>query len=226
MGICCRDFPAFWRDLEGLLTRVPPTDTLFNQYRDFSPAVDVPNAAAIRLANLRSYMEKACELATILVVGEAAGPWGARFSGVPFVGERQLLDPSFPINGERSSRPDPIRKMRLAPPFTSSSAKIFWEVLLPCHHRFVVWDAFPLHPHELGDALTVRNPSREEVSQFGEVLRLIEAYIQPSHIVAVGRHAFEELEVLGESPVYVRHPSMGGKAKFAAGMQGIFGKQT
>ena len=226
MGASHNDFAAFWRNLAAMLTSVPSTDTSFNLYRDCNEDVDVPNAASIRTANLRNYMAKACESASILVVGEAAGPWGARFSGVPFIGERQLLDPSFPINGERSSRADPIRKMRLTPPFISGSAKIFWEVLLPYYRHFVVWDAFPLHPHELGDALTVRNPSRKEVSQFGEALRLIEAYIQPSHIVAVGRRARKQLEALGEYPVCVRHPSMGGKAEFAAGMQQFFKKQT
>jgi len=219
-------FADFWRNLESLLVDAPSTGITFNQYRDCNPEVDVPDAAAIRLANLRSYMEKACASASILVVGEAAGPWGARFSGVPFVGEKQLLDPSFPIRGERSSLAAPLRETRLAPPFVSNSARLFWEVLLPFHERFVVWDAVPFHTHKPDDALTVRNPSKKEVAEFGEALQLIEAYVQPSRIVAVGRRAFEALEALGKSPVYVRHPSMGGKARFATGMQEVFGEKS
>jgi len=218
-------FADFWRNLESLLVDAPSTGITFNQYRDCNPEVDVPDAAAIRLANLRSYMEKACDSASILIVGEAAGPWGARFSGIPFVGEKQLLDPLFPIRGERSSKVDPLRETRIAPPFVSNSAKLFWEALLPFHERFVAWDAMPFHTHKRGDALTVRNPSKKEVAQFGEMLRLVEAYVQPSQIVAVGRRAFEALEALGHSPVYVRHPSMGGRAGFATGMQEVFGEK-
>ena len=220
------DFVAFWPSLESLLTSVPSTGILFNQYRDCNPEVDIPNAAAVRMANLRNYLHQACSSASVLVVGEAAGPWGARFSGVPFVGEKQLLDPSFPIRGERSSLFAPLRQTRLNPPFVSLSAKLFWEVLLPYRDRIVVWDAVPFHTHKLGDALTVRNPSKKEVAQFGEMLRLVEAYVQPSRIVAVGRRAFEALEALGKSPVYVRHPSMGGKARFATGMQEAFGEKS
>ncbi|HUW33767.1 MAG TPA: uracil-DNA glycosylase [Planctomycetota bacterium] len=210
----------------GLISKgVDSTATLFNQYRDSNPDVDVPTAAAIRLANLRSYLERACESASILIVGEAAGPWGARFSGVPFVGEKQLLDPRFPICGGRSSLPVPLREMRLDPPFVSLSARLFWEVLLPFHDRIVVWDAVPFHTHKPDDALTVRNPSREEVVQHSEALRLIEEYVQPSQVVAVGRRAFGALETLGKSPVYVRHPSQGGIRKFAEGMQELFSRR-
>ncbi|MCX7046008.1 MAG: uracil-DNA glycosylase [Candidatus Sumerlaeota bacterium] len=204
---------------------MPSSDIVFNQYRDFYAEVDVPNAASIRTANLRRYMASACEGASILVVGEAPGPWGCRFSGVPFIGERQLLDPSFPYRGERSSRIDPLRPTKIVPPFTSNSAEIFWEVMRPYHHRFVLWDAFPLHSHKPDDVLTVRNPTRKEVSQFGEALRLIKAYMEPTQVIAIGRKAFAELKMLGETPVYVRHPSRGGKAEFAAGMQRLFKNQ-
>lgn len=216
------DFAAFWLKLEAILTNLPSTATVFNQYRDRNDQVDVPEAAAIRTENLRTYMAEATESASFLVVGEAAGPWGCRFSGVPFTGEKQLLDSSFPLRGDRSSRTMPACLTKVAPPFISRSAETFWEVMLPYHGHFLVWDAFPLHSHELHDFLTVRNPTKKEVSQFGEALRLIKAYMKPTHIIAVGRKAFEELHAIGEASVYVRHPSRGGKAEFTAGMQELF----
>ena len=217
------DFNIFWKSIESLLTSMPSTDTVFNQYRDVNDELDVPSAAAIRLSNLANYMLSACESASILVVGEAAGPWGCRFSGIPFVGERQLIDSSFPINGERSSRPDPHRVTKILPPYISNSATAFWNVLLPFNARFIVWDAFPLHPHEPGDVLTVRNPSKKEVSEYGEALKLIKAFVKPSQIVAVGKRAFEELEALNQPCIYVRHPSRGGKRAFSEGIRNIFG---
>lgn len=220
-----RDFDAFWSKLAAILTGIPSTKTIFNQYRDCNAQVDVPDAPAIRIQNLRQYMAEATESALILIVGEAAGPWGCRFSGVPFTGERQLLDPSFPLRGERSSKATPSRPTKVVPPFTSRTAETFWGVMQPYYGRFLVWDALPLHSHELGDVLTVRNPTKNEVSQFAEALRLIKAYIKPDHIVAVGKKAFAELEVLGESVIYVRHPSRGGKAEFTAGIREIFTNQ-
>ena len=61
----------------------------------------------------------------------------------------------------------------------------------------------PLHTHKLGDVLTVRNPSKKKVAQFGEMLRLVEAYVQPSRIVAVGlRRGLPVISatVLGQRP--------------------------
>ena len=204
------DFATFWQRLETILTLVPSTDTIFNQYRDYNDQVDVPNAAAIRTENLRRYVVEVTMTASILVVGEAAGPWGCRFSGVSFTGEKQLLEPTFPLRGERSSKPIPNRPTKVVPPFISRSAETFWDVMLPYYHRFMVWDAFPLHSHKLHDILTVRNPIKNEVSQFGEVLRIIKAYMEPTHIVAIGKKAFEVLDELGVKSIYVRHPSRGG----------------
>lgn len=219
-------FAAFWDQLQAILRRSPSTATVFNQYLDCNDEVDLPAASSIRTANLRSYMERTTETASILVVGEAPGPWGTRFSGVPFTGERQLLDPSFPFAGEQSSKSVPQRRTKISPPYMSQTAGMFWEVMLPYCATFFAWNAFPLHPDQLGDSLAKRNPSSREVSQSreaGEALCLVKAYVRPNLIVAVGRKAEGAVKALGEVPEYVRHPSMGGKAGFAAGMQRLFG---
>ena len=208
------DFDKFWHSLEGILAAVPSTDIVFNQYRDYDDQIDLPIAATIRMRNLQRYLAEATKTASILVVGESAGPWGSRFSGIPFTGERQLLDPSFPFHGERSSKDNPDLPSRYTPPFISGSAKIFWEVMLPYYDRFLIWDAFPFYPH--------CKPTKGEVSQFGEALQLIKAYIKPKKIVAVGMKASEELDSLGEDSTCVRHPAQGGKIKFTLGMQKIF----
>lgn len=205
----------FWRELESILTGHPSTDTVFNQYRDCDNLVDVPTAPLIRTANLRAYMEKAGKTATVVIVGEAAGPWGCRFSGVPFTGERQLLDPSFPFQGSQSSRAHP--------PHISRTATMFWEIMLPYYDRFVAWDAFPLYPHKQHDLFSVRNPTKSEVSQFGPALRLLIQHLAPTRLVAVGRAAEKVITSLGEVATYVRHPSQGGKAAFTVAMQRLLG---
>jgi hypothetical protein len=238
MNTKSHDFDAFWRSLEAILTAVPSSDTVFNQYRDRNDQVDVLDAAAIRAENLRRYMANAIETASILVVGEAAGPWGCRFSGVPFTGEKQLIDPSFPLfplRGNRSSRTIPTCPTKVSPPFISRSAEIFWSVMKPYHSRFLVWDAFPFHPHEPHDFLTVRNPNKEEVKQFGEeaLLLIINKYKNLTNIVAVGRKAEEVLKTLKpegsitrpNEPKYVRHPSRGGEGIFKKQMESLFNKR-
>lgn len=220
------DFETFWQSLELLLTDVPSTELVFNQYRDSNDLVDLPAAPGIRIDNLRNYIAKVMGTATILIVGEASGPWGCRFSGIPFTGEKHLLDPSFPFRGLRSSKAAPSCPTKVFPPYTSRSAEIFWEVMMPHYDRFLVWDAFPFHPHERHDDFSVRNPTSTEVSQCGEALLLIKSYLKPNHIVAIGKKAFEELNAIGETSIYVRHPSRGGKAKFTTGIQKLFGSES
>ncbi|HQO63487.1 MAG TPA: hypothetical protein PLN83_11275, partial [Syntrophorhabdus sp.] len=77
-----RDFKKLWSNLKTILLSTHSTDNVFNQYRDRNDAVDLSDAAAIRTENLHQYMAEATKTATILVIGEAAGPWGCRFSGV------------------------------------------------------------------------------------------------------------------------------------------------
>jgi hypothetical protein len=209
-------FTTFWRGFEQCITSEPSSATVFNQYLDCNDKVDLPEAPSIRRANLKNYMENAMRTASVLVVGEAAGPWGCRFSGVPFTGERQLLDPSFPLSGQRSSKAVPALPIRKAPPFISKT------VMLPHRTRFLVWDAFPLHSHNPGDLLSVRNPTKRETYRFLKALCIIKAYMKPGCIVAVGRKADEQLGALETAHEYVRHPSRGGKAAFTAGMERIF----
>ena len=218
------NFTAFWQALEAMLTAVPSTDLVFNQYRDAYPDFDLPEAASIRLTNLHDYLKQATATASVIVVGEAAGPWGCRFSGIPFTGEKQLLDPSFPYSGQRSSLPVPLSTTDMAPPYISKTSTMFWEIMNPFHQQFVMWDIVPFHPHESDEVLSVRNPSTREVAPFGPALVLLNNFVKPKQIVAIGKTAEKEIMALGVACTYVRHPSRGGKVKFARGMREVFGE--
>ena len=76
--------------LELLETRVsltPSTEVLFSQYRDVNAEYDLSNAADVRRQTLANYIGCFSDAPPTLLVGEAAGPWGCRFSGVPFTVE-------------------------------------------------------------------------------------------------------------------------------------------
>ena len=180
----------------------------FNPFRDASPD-DLPDAPAIRLANLRHYLEER-EQAEVLAVGEAAGYQGMRWSGIAFTSEFDLLRWG-----------DPYRRSSRRPrPWKEPSGTIVHGVLedMGAERRLVLWNTVPTHPHLEGQPLSNRRPTRAEVAAgLPYVQRLIEL-IRPRLLVGVGRIA---AETLGSSAVYVRHPAQSGATAFRAGMRAL-----
>src|SRR3712207_1925417 len=84
---------------------------LFNQYAEIAPEYDRPDGAERRCANLRLYLDIFRDAAYVLV-SEAPGYAGGRFSGVWFTDERLLVgEQALPWAREcggflRSSRED------------------------------------------------------------------------------------------------------------------------
>jgi hypothetical protein len=187
---------------------------VFNQYRDRNPALDRPNAPAIRRANLRCYLEIFAGAAYVLV-GEAAGYAGCRFSGVPFTGEAQLVGsellPWAATGGwGQSSVGDPWRER---------SAQILWPAL-GGRRDCVLWNAFPWHPFKDG-ALTNRRPRTSELSRATDVLRCFLSLFPQAEVCAIGRVSQGALQALDVEATYIRHPSHGGRRVFAQGVAAL-----
>jgi len=177
----------------------------FNQFRD-TGTDDLPDAPAIRLANLRSYLAER-QGADILAVGEAAGYQGMRWSGIAFTSEFDLLRWG-----------DPYRRSSRRPrPWKEPSGTIVHGVLeeLGAERRVILWNTVPTHPHLAGKPLSNRRPTREEIAA-GRVLveRLVEI-VQPRILVGVGRIACAALP----EAQYVRHPAQSGATAFRLGMR-------
>lgn len=202
-----------WDLLETRVFPEPSTAELFNPYRDARDEIDRPDAARIRRDNLKSYLRCYTERPPLFLLAEAPGPWGCRFSGVPFTSESQLVDPDFPIDGRPSSRQDE--------PHREYSGAIYWRVLGPYFPHFFTWNSVPLHPHDAGDPLTIRTPRRSEVARYEEVLAGMLDLLQPERVVAVGRKAERALCEVDADCTYVRHPSQGGAKKFETGVSEI-----
>ena len=214
---------AVWRDrlwhlIEAEVFPAPSSDRLFNPYRDTHPAHDEPDAQTIRQANLRAALDALSRKPRVLVVAEAPGPWGCRFSGVPLVSEQQLLDPTYPINGQPTSQ-----RAAHGEPIKEYSGAIYWRVMEPYWGRFWTWNTVPLHPHKPGEPLTIRTPTAAEVRAWHGVLAAMIEVLGPETVVAVGRKAEGALTAIGAEPVYVRHPSQGGATRFAEGMRDLLG---
>jgi hypothetical protein len=137
--------------IERELLSKPSAARLWNFYLDEHPEADVRGGASIRLANLRSYIGSYKSMPEVLILGEAPGPWGCRFSGVPFTSERQLCAGDLPFRGSQSSS-EPV-------PHAERTASIFWNVVLPYYPRFFIWNAVPLFPHVTEAPFALRRPS-------------------------------------------------------------------
>jgi hypothetical protein len=140
-----------WRSFEAQLFNAAPTTGLFNPYSGCHPELDVPNAPHIRRQNLHNYLESFAQLPDVLLVGEAPGPNGCRFSGVPFTNERQLAKDQLPFKGQPTSRAAKL--------YAEVSANVVWETIGKFHPHFFLWNSIPFHPHHQGEYLSIRTPS-------------------------------------------------------------------
>jgi uracil-DNA glycosylase len=177
-----------------------------NQYREWVAGLDAgPDAPARRLANLGEHLAKRAGRCELLIVGEAPGYLGCRFSGVAFTSERQLA-PEYRTSTHPAGWAEP-------------SATIVTGALtaLALDERTVRWNAVPTHPHRPDEPRSNRTPTAREISQGRELLHELIAVVAPHTIVAVGRVAGR---LLHDAPC-VRHPARGGAALFRQGLANL-----
>lgn len=207
-----------WTFFNQTLFPTPSTPSLFNPYHDNEPDVDLPHGDEIRRKNLLSYLRSFSQLPALVLIGEAPGWRGCRFSGVPFTSESQLVQNDFPFCGNRSS-------LRPAA-YSEATATIFWRHLSTYHPHFFVWNCIPFHPRKAGDPLSNRTPSRREIETHSEFLSDLLSLFQPAQVIALGRSAQRSLAQSGVRSVYVRHPSRGGAWTFWQGMASLLQDST
>ena len=205
----------FWSFLEESVFSTPSVlegnRPLFNPYHDTNPDFDMPEAVAIRRANLFSFLASLPERPPVLLVGEAPGWHGCRFSGIPFTSETQLANGILPFQGKLSSQ--------IGAPHAEASATIFWQTMKAHHPQFFVWSSVPFHPYQPGQPLSNRTPSRQELQKFLPVLAGMIRLLDPKLVLAVGRQAQQASNWLDIPAVAVRHPSHGGAVEFREGIE-------
>jgi uracil-DNA glycosylase len=208
-------FDTFWAYLEQAVFPTPSiyegNKPLFNLYSSVDPQFDLPQAAAIRRANLFRFLDSLPERPPVLLVGEAPGWHGCRFSGLPFTSEAQFLSGSLPFEGQISSH--------LGAPHAESSATIFWQTMKPYHPHFFVWCSLPFHPYRHGQPLSNRTPTRRELQTCLPILSEVLRLLAPQQVLAVGRQAQQALQWLDVPAQAVRHPSHGGAPQFKAAIR-------
>jgi uracil-DNA glycosylase len=213
-----------WDLYEREIFPAPSTDSLFNQYRDDDPDLDLPAAHVIRRENLKTYLGSFSKRPTVLVVGESGGEWASHFSGVPFTSERQLVKGELPFAGRQSSRDDPGVRAGKKPPYAAGSPTVFWRTMAAYYPRFIGWEWVPCYPHLAGNVLKKRSPTDEEIAALLPAARKAVEIIAPEHIVAVGEKASSALDRIGVEFVTVHHTAHDVRGEFASGMKAFFAK--
>jgi uracil-DNA glycosylase len=165
-----------------------------------------------RLENVRAYVTQRLR-APVVAVGEAGGYQGARWSGIAFTSERDLLRWGAPFR-ITSDKPNG---------WSEPSGTIVHRTLdeLGAEHDVLLWNTVPTHPFAAGRPLSNRRPSSAEIAAGVPFLERVLAMVSPSVVVAVGRVSEAALAGIGVEAVAVRHPSHGGATAFAAGMREV-----
>jgi uracil-DNA glycosylase len=189
--------------------------SVFNPWSDSDPLDRTADAAEHRWRRLKQHL--ACRPRLVLV-GEAAGYQGCRFSGIAFTSERLLLEGRIP----RVLSTD--RLTHRARPWSEPSATVVWGCLHDLHiaERTLLWNAFPWQPYRPGEPHSNRRPCAHEVQLGSQVLQSVLDRCAGATVVAVGQVARKALQnVLGSDPSVVRHPAMGGAREFRTNLTAI-----
>lgn len=200
------------------ILRAYSSPNVFNPWRD-EDALDSHGPLSVlrrceRLENHFSCKPK------FLLIGEAPGYQGCKFSGVAFTNEKLILDGAVP----RVTASDRITMRSL--PWCEPSATIVWRTLheLGIADVTVMANSFMWHPHEPGLPYTNRAPTPAELRAGKPALYAVLDHFHGAKLVAVGRVAEAALSALGVPCAAVRHPARGGARAFAEGMRGLAGE--
>ncbi len=191
---------------------------VFNPYADVCSVHDQPNAPQLRRKNLEGFLKAALskKVRTIWIARDL-GYRGGRRTGVPLTDEPHLACMGRLLGGIK------LRRATRGPVMAERTASTIWKVLDRIQQPVVLWNVFPLHPHEPNDDFSNRSHTRAER---GATLHLLEALIQmfqAERLIAIGRDAHVALKELDTPVSAVRHPSYGGQKEFLDGLFDLYG---
>jgi hypothetical protein len=188
--------------LEAVVHRLisTPVGDTFNQYAQGGDADRDPRTApGVRAANLRTYLRRRAS-APVLLVAEAAGWRGARYSGLPLFSERMIDEAATPYQ-RTSTQPRG---------FAEGSATVVQGVLVQggWTDAVLIWNVVMTHPRG-AQPHSNRPPRRGEVEAGRRLLEELLTILAPRHVLAVGRTAQAALPAGLDAPA-IRHPAQSG----------------
>jgi len=192
--------------------------SVFNPYADRCPEYDRHDAARIRRRNLVRYLEGALETnVDTMWIARDLGYRSGRRTGIPITDELHLARAAATMGGVQ------LNRATLGPPVAERTSTVVWRMLARIGDPILLWNAFPLHPHEAGKPLSNRGHTRAEREATWPLTLALIGMVHPKRLVAIGRNAAEALAGSDVPMHTVRHPSQGGQSEFVAGMREIYG---
>lgn len=191
---------------------------VFNPYADRCPEHDRHDAPRIRRRNLVRYLEGALKTrADTMWVARDLGYRSGRRTGVPITDELRL-ERAAAMMGEMQ-----LDRATLGPPVAERTSTVVWNMLRRIGEPVLLWNAFPLHPHEAGNPLSNRGHTRAEREATWPLTLALIGMVKPRRIVAIGGDAAEALAASDVPVRAVRHPSQGGQTEFVASIYNLYG---
>ena len=201
------------------LRSYPTNDELFNLWNDSLPSLEMENSARVRRENFRKYFSYWLENPPrLMLIGEAPGYAGSRFTGISFTSERIIHGGWLPDFMKRLKLKTTSKKTE---GYSEQSATIIWRELIKVDCPIALFMTVPWHPHQRGKPLTNRKPRKDEISAGISILELFLGAFAKTQFVAVGKVAEHALKSLGVQVVYLRHPAQGGAKKFREGFEAL-----
>jgi len=188
---------------------------IFNPWSQLSEMDLNPDGYLLRQERL--YQHWSAENPQLVLIGEAAGYQGCRFSGIPFTSERLILEGKIPrISGHLAERISSRKR-----PWSEPSATIVWKTLdeLGIAKSAVFFNAVPWHPEGERGPLSNRTPKTPEKKEGEPYLKCFLAVFPNVPVAALGNIASAALSALGIAHRQVRHPAYGGAMKFREGLR-------
>lgn len=186
---------------------------LFNPWVGHCPYDTPLNGPSQRLERLAQHLD--CD-AQLILVGEAPGYQGCRYSGVAFTSERLLLAGEIPRIPAPSGRLTARKN-----PFSEPSATIVWRKLkeLGIDETTILWNALQMHPFKPNESWSNRTPTPAELAHGRAGMEMLREAFPKAKVVAIGKKAEALLTEAGIDVVAaIRHPANGGATKFASGL--------
>lgn len=189
--------------------------SVFNPYADQCGVHDLPEAAAIRRANLLIALERGqSDGVDAIWFGRDLGYRGGRRTGLALTDELNMLDvrhhPQWRAAAAKATKGVVV---------SERTAAVIWSMIRRLARPPLLWNAFPLHPYDANSQLSNRaHSSRERRETAWTIEVLVERYNRP-RLIAIGNDASKALSQLGFDHETVRHPSYGGQREFIESME-------
>lgn len=192
-------------------------ENVFNPYADTCPIHDRAEAASFRRTNLRTYLSASAKIGVDTIwMGRDLGYRGGRRTGLALTDEVHLAEMAKLYPGCSS------RQATKGPATNERTAAEIWGVLKVIKRPPLLWNVFPLHPHEANKPLTNRRFTAVELAQVAELNSSLIKWLGVRRIVAIGQDAANYATSFGIEVIQVRHPSYGGVKDFRGGMRRLY----